>query len=130
MRAYLGIVLLTFFIAGCAPQPIVPRENLPEGEDTVTIAQGTQYNRGDLRIGVVNVKEDAATLAIIVEAAEPSEAQAPNFVTVTLAVDEETTADGYTIRNLQTKTGIGGFMPGQSSGSVTLHITASEAPHG
>jgi len=124
MRNYLFFALLAVALIGCTIPG--PEQRIIPGEDIVTIAQGTQYHGSGLRIGVVSVKEDSATLSIIVEAAEPSEAQAPNFVTITLAVGEETNADGYTIKNLRTETGIGGFMPGQSSGSVTLRITADK----
>lgn len=122
MRAYLGIILLTFFMIGCAPQPEINRDNLLPGEDIVSVAQGTQYSHGRVSIGVVNVEKDSATLAITVEAENP-EAQSPSYVRETLAIGETTTADSYTIKVLQTKLGIGGFMPGQSSGSVTLQVT-------
>jgi hypothetical protein len=121
MRIYF-LLLFAFFIVGCVPQPAIIVESAVLGEQTVTIAQGTQYRNGNLRIGVISVLENSAALAILVEANDPSEAQT-NSVKETLAVGNETNAGGYMIKNIRTKTGIGGFRPGQSSGSVTLQIT-------
>lgn len=122
VRTYLGIILLTLFVVGCAPQPIVDAESAAPGQDIVTVAQGTQYRRGNLRIGVVSVSENEAILAVIVDPTDPSQMQ-NNIVRETIAVGEETNAGGYRIKNRKTAPRIGGFMSGQSSGSVTLEIT-------
>lgn len=118
MRTYIGIILLTFFIIGCTPE--IDRTNLAPGEDIVSVAQGTQYSRGNLNIGVVNVDKEFATLSIYVQPED--DAEAPAQVRKKLLIGEELVAGGYRIKVLQTETGIGGFMPGQSSGSVTLSI--------
>ncbi len=122
MRATPYIIILTLFIISCTPQPTLDTENTAPDSDVVTVAQGTQYRRGNLRIGIISVSENAATLSVIIETADPSQAQ-NSSVKKTLAVGEETGIGAYLIKNLKTETGIGGVMPGQSSGSVTLQIT-------
>lgn len=115
----IGLVILALAIAAAIPisgcvQPDTPRE-----EGSITIAQGTQYRGGTLRIGLISVSGDSAALALLDESVEP--AQNKN---IDLRVGESASFGGYLIENLGAEEWFGGFMPGQSSGSVTLNVTA------
>ena len=108
----IAIILL---MAGCT-------EPEPTGPDIFSVAQGTQLNRGDLRIGIHSVTEESAALVVRIESLNLTER-------VVLGIGEEKEVGEYVIKNLGTKKYfLGGLKPGAPSGSVRLQVKKIEQP--